>query len=726
MSGLYNTPRFRQLLFRQWLSCLMELRVKPVLLSGLFSWCIALSVAQAQVVPHTATNDSLVKSLKQQILQATQDTTRVVLISKLAVRHSHLGESKKALSYLQQGLTLAKKTNDPHYLGHVYVRLGHYYNHQSMYAPGCAAYRKAIPLLQRAHRVPEATRVMYALAQLHTAHGYMLQAINQLTTNLAYCHQTNYYGDVVNNYALLYTIHIELNDRASAFADVKAVIEAAYQHHNPEDISLAHGNAADWYERQGDYSKALREWRLSLRAGLQLKNWFANLTTIYCGIADNLIKQNRLREAQPFIDNAFWCYAQDKQLHPDYAWLELARLRERQGRLEEAYQLSIRPLKYARGTYPSWTITVLETVYSIQKKQGNYKQALATYEEIRALTDSVQEVRKVRMIATIEAKLAVERQKKDIAILKKNAVQANLNLERTRQRQLIYVGLVMGLTLLVTLVGWFSWQARRKNRMLNQQQNEIMTQAEHLQELNTMKDRLFMMIGHDLRSPVMNLKNNLTKLTAEPLSAEQLTVQTDQLRRTTDTLYTTLDNLLHWAALQGDGVLTRQRLVELPPLVTDALALLEPAIAHKQLSLTVQDAHVVGWTDEYQAQIVIRNIVHNAIKFTPPGGQIRIHFEQSDEEAIVVIADTGVGMKTTDPVQAASLSNRRGTLGETGTGLGLQVCNELMSRNQGQLVIESTVGQGTTVRLIFSRKADGTEQPYELADLGQTTNATAC
>lgn len=113
----------------------------------------------------------------------------------------------------------------------------------------------------------------------------------------------------------------------------------------------------------------------------------------------------------------------------------------------------------------------------------------------------------------------------------------------------------------------------------------------------------------------------------------------------------------------------------------------------------------------------------NNLKIYPTGGPITIRFDQSAREAVVIVTDTGVGMPTTDPLQAASVSNRRGTLGETGTGLGLQVCSELMQRNQGQPMIESRVGRGTTVRLVFPTKADDTAQPYRFTTANQKTNA---
>lgn len=692
------------MLFIQWLFFLTGFRIRSILLSGILVSCTISSVVQAQPVSQPFIKDSLVASLQRQLQQATQDTTRIVIIGEIATQYHKLGESEQAHIQLQKGLKLAKKTNNSLNLGRIYFQLGVYYDRQSMFTPSIAAYRKAILLLQQAHRVSEATTVMYSLARLYTAHGYTLLAINQIVINLAYADQTKCFSEVVAAYALLYQIHNELDDGASAFADLKAMIKAAYQYRNPKDICLAHANVAEWYDQQHDYKKALHQWELALRAGQELHYNPALMGDICCGMATNLIKQNRLQEAETFVDRAFDYRAQDKRRNVNYARLTLAYLRERQNRLAEAHQLISLVLNHIRHSYSLLTVSALETLHRIQIKQGKYHQALATYQAIKTLNDSLQEVRTVRTIAMLESKFNVEKNKKDIALLKKNAAIAKLDLERTRQQQLTYTSLVVGLTLLIALVGWFSWQTRQKNRTLERQQNEILTQAEHLQELNTLKDKLFMMIGHDLRSPVMNLKNNLNKLTAEPLSPEQLTVQIDRLKRTIDTLYNTLDNLLHWAALQSNGVLTRQQPVILTSLVTETLALLEPAIIHKKLHLIMNTDNIIAWTDEYQAQIVVRNIVHNAIKYTPPEGQIAIRFEQSDREAVIAIADTGVGMTTTDPLRAASVLSRRGTLGETGTGLGLQVCDELMKRNNGRLEIESTAGQGTTVRLVFPIK----------------------
>lgn len=215
-----------------------------------------------------------------------------------------------------------------------------------------------------------------------------------------------------------------------------------------------------------------------------------------------------------------------------------------------------------------------------------------------------------------------------------------------------------------------------------------MNQAEHLQESNGLKDKLFSILAHDLRSPVASLKTTFLALKLRKREQQDI----DGLEEQVDQLYFTLDNVLHWSLNQQNGLQVSPRLVVLRNVVNEVLAGFKGLIIYKELTILVDGPLVLASLDETLLALVLRNVIHNAIKFTPPQGSIHISIYEEKDTTGITIQDSGVGMEINQMDQPVSLTGQ-------GTGLGLRVSQELMSRNNGKLSIESQPEQGTTVTL---------------------------
>lgn len=263
-------------------------------------------------------------------------------------------------------------------------------------------------------------------------------------------------------------------------------------------------------------------------------------------------------------------------------------------------------------------------------------------------------------------------------------------------------------TTVFSLIIYFGYIVRKTALKM---QREISEQNSKLINANTLKDKLFGIIGHDLRSPIASLKTQLMGIHEGYINPLDFQQRTGRLMQMVDGVYLTLDNLLHWSMLQRDHLLTRPTKLDLTQLIESVLYLYTGELKEKNLSLTTcfQAAPVVA--DELQLQIVLRNLLHNAIKFTPAGGSIHVSTGQHDHTAWLRITDSGVGMPISRPT---SLSEQvvpsRGTAGEKGTGLGLELCREFMRLNQGELLIDSEPGKGTTVTIRLSNFADAMDK----------------
>jgi len=247
--------------------------------------------------------------------------------------------------------------------------------------------------------------------------------------------------------------------------------------------------------------------------------------------------------------------------------------------------------------------------------------------------------------------------------------------------------------------------ARIKNHFeLKLTRDQLMHTTQSLLELNKVKDRLFSIIGHDLRSPIGNVKMVLefmSKGIIDPYKGDQYKKTVTDLLRTTDEVFVLLENLLTWGTNESDNMSIISENINLKEAVVSIVNLYQAGINNKNISLAlnIEPEHVV-FADLNMIKTVIRNLFSNAIKFTPSGGTISFDSWLEPGKIKIGISDTGQGMakdvidKILDPNVFFSTV---GLNKENGNGLGLKLCKNFIEKSEGQIWIDSSPGIGTTV-----------------------------
>ena len=235
-------------------------------------------------------------------------------------------------------------------------------------------------------------------------------------------------------------------------------------------------------------------------------------------------------------------------------------------------------------------------------------------------------------------------------------------------------------------------------------------QLVEMRRLNASKDKFFSIISHDLRSLFSALLGSSEILTTKSdlLSRDQLRETAQHIDNLAKNIYGLLVNLLAWSRLQA-GRLTYQPLrVDLKKLVERNVALFSGAAATKAVRLiTAIETEMYAYIDQSMIDTVIRNLISNALKFTRAGGEVMISACPKGDFIAVTVSDTGVGIDPADLDKLFQVDVHHSTAGtaqEKGTGLGLNLCKEMVEKNGGQIRIESQAGRGTSV--IFTVPAD--------------------
>jgi signal transduction histidine kinase len=226
-----------------------------------------------------------------------------------------------------------------------------------------------------------------------------------------------------------------------------------------------------------------------------------------------------------------------------------------------------------------------------------------------------------------------------------------------------------------------------------------------LVQLNATKDQLFSIISHDLRGPVGKVKQLLDIYVDDPGIFDKATWDTvfHDMRRSADSLFQLLENLLSWARSQQGSDTIRYEAVPIEPLVTDIFSVLKLLATEKKIALEAA-IKIKGplLTDRHVLSTIVRNLVHNALKFTMPGGKITVSAGESADDAWIEVKDTGIGMAQ-DVIHRIFDKKERvttyGTDKERGQGIGLGLCVDLAASLGAHLEVKSHVGKGTAIRL---------------------------
>lgn len=223
-------------------------------------------------------------------------------------------------------------------------------------------------------------------------------------------------------------------------------------------------------------------------------------------------------------------------------------------------------------------------------------------------------------------------------------------------------------------------------------------QANELERLNQLKDRIFSIIAHDLRGPLVNLSEVLKMIANDQITNDEFKSISPTLSK--DIIYTTdlLENILHWSRSQLKGFGIKKEFFNLRNLIINEINYHLPAADLKKIQI-IHDVFPgeMVFADVLMIQIVVRNILNNAIKFCNENCEIHITANyQKNGTMLICIQDNGVGIHKDVLARLfkdESISTR-GTLNEKGTGLGLIVCKDFMARNDGNIFVESEFGKG--------------------------------
>lgn len=278
--------------------------------------------------------------------------------------------------------------------------------------------------------------------------------------------------------------------------------------------------------------------------------------------------------------------------------------------------------------------------------------------------------------------------------------------------------------LLVLLI--FKWRMRSLKRAkhkleakvaertleIEQQKAFIEKQNKQLEENNASKDRFFSIIGHDLNNPMSSIDQllELLDMEYETMPSETVSIMIKHLRKSSAHTLELLQNLMTWAQTQTNRIKINKQVHAISQLFETTQTVCEMQAQQKNihLSFKTMPSHF-GSFDMNTISTVLRNLVTNAIKFSKPNDTIVIQSNIEKDQLVIWVEDQGLGISQADLknlFKIEKMKSKKGTQGETGTGLGLILCHEFVQLNGGKIWVKSNVGQGTTFYFSVENKSE--------------------
>jgi len=275
------------------------------------------------------------------------------------------------------------------------------------------------------------------------------------------------------------------------------------------------------------------------------------------------------------------------------------------------------------------------------------------------------------------------------------------------QTYFFYIILALGLIGLGAAL--FFLRARNLKKMNLELEREVNIRTDDLKQLNTIKDKMFSIVSHDLRGPINSLEGVLELLGQGNLSSEELSMLSRKLGRDVGHLKIFLDNLLNWAKSQMHGITVNQQSVDLKKVVDQTYKLLQSEADRKNLHLKNRvSENMFAWVDLDMIHLIIRNLVANAVKFTGVEGVITVEAQEIEETIELSVIDNGKGMSQETLASLFKADKdlpRLRNIDNTSSGLGLILCKEFIDRNEGEIWAESKNGVGSKFSIKLKKAA---------------------
>ena len=561
-------------------------------------------------------------------------------------------EYDSSMYYLTKGLAIAKEKGIKNQEARAYVGIGYTFDRQDNPQAAIENYELALKIFKKTNSRKGLNQTYINLGSLYfdlddfeIAEAYFKRALKSFQ-------EVNDESGIAYGYFILGNSSRSLNKDDEAYYYYNKSLAIREKTGDLNGIALVHFGLGELYLKQGKLEEATKSLKIAIANNQTLNNKYQETVALNT-LSRVLFEQKNIAEAR------------------SYAQIALVKAREL-----KSYGI---------------TATALEMLVDVEREVGNYKKALSYQSQAIVMTDSLNRAKIKKDFIYADFK-RMRLENTDLETTNEVISEKNLTYQRA-----IYIISSLLLVVIVLLVLYLRkiGQKNRINKVLKDQAleisqinsqlesvNEELTvqidvttmQKLDLERVNSVKNKFFSIVSHDLRSPLATLKMLFNTYFSGQLSKDQMD---DLLKKLEETIFNTadfLDNLLEWSKSQLEGIVIKAELFQIQPMLNRTLEIINPQVVEKNLKIENDvDENAFAFADKNMINVVLRNLISNSIKFCNAGDSIHISSVQKENSVLIIIKDSGVGIdpKEQNKIFQLEHSVSQGTSGEVGHHIGL-------------------------------------------------------
>jgi len=543
------------------------------------------------------------------------------------------------------------------------------------------------------------------LGTIYWAQSYYPISLFYLKSALSYLpkDQPLYLSD---DYRALGRTYADLKNYKLAFADLDTSQILAGK--DEGRLAEVYSERAYVYNILGNYNKAVKAIKISLKLNTIAKA-DGHIAVLYSRFAHIYVNKKEYATALAYNNMAYVgaIKTHNKRLLA-YTFIDYATINNGLLRFTDAISYANKGIALADSIgVMDAEIRAFNALVNTYELQHEYIKAINCQKQFESIRDSLNNIARLKTITLVQNYYDLNSKMNSVTLM---AVNARINEAKIKSQHVLIRALLFSLAILMLILTGTYYFYKQKQLLSNklqlqhtellEQKQLIETQTANLQKVNSLKDKLFAVIGHDLRSPMANLSNIIEMFDEGYLTATEVHDLMKNINPVVKGVELTLSNLVDWAGSQIKGISVNASNVDIFLMGME----MEQTFIH---SLQVKNIEFINRAypgqgaiaDENHLKVILRNLISNAIKFTAHNGSITLATVIEKNELIISIKDSGKGMTAEEMDKLFFISthfSHSGTSGEKGTGIGLLLCKELVELNGGKLKVKSQPGKGST------------------------------
>lgn len=540
----------------------------------------------------------------------------------------------------------------------------------------------------------QAGKAMHSLAKTEVLRGDIELALNHLKSAAIIFEKSNQPLYEAKCYALMSTAVSKIDNDKEC---IRLLLKAGniYRSLNAKDeLDNTLFNLANAYAGIGEFDKAfvaLDETKANLKPGsTQWFYYYINAGLIYRGK-----KNYPLAKVQ--FDSCLAISKRNKMVDAEVTALtQIAYVYLNTSQFEDARTWFNKAIDMSRiNTLPLEESDALKGLMNCYETTGDYRNAFICQNRLKVISDSLFNIEKIKNINTVETKLKVSEKEKTIAL--QNLAMEKSATEQAKSKKRIWM-LIAGTSVLAVILFFTLYIYTRVRR----QKKEVEIQKARAERLNSLNQKIFAVIAHDFKSPLITLNMLIDLMDKENISKEDMSLYSADVRNQITQSSQILDNLLNWAK-------TELNLSQTSNLKSSPFQVAAEVIKELNYMSSRKNIRVINEIPETLLlkvppdilKIITRNLLSNAVKFSFSDSIVTIGSEPGD---LLFVKDNGAGIndKTINNLFNGTVQSRLGTFNETGFGLGLYITHELINKFMGKIFVEKNQPGGTLFKFSFT------------------------